>query len=128
MKNLFDYKIEDLENYFLNIGEKKFKATQVFEWLYLQKNYNIEEFSNIKKDLREKLKEEFNTNFIKIKSKEEDIGVKKYLFELFDGEKIEAVLMEHDEAKPSGVVIEVLQKGYMYKDKVIRPAMVKVNE
>ena len=40
----------------------------------------------------------------------------------------QAVLMEHDENKPSGVVLEVLQKGYMYKDKVIRPAMVKVNE
>ena len=40
----------------------------------------------------------------------------------------QAVLMEHDETKPSGVVLEVLQKGYMYKDKCIRPAMVKVNE
>lgn len=40
----------------------------------------------------------------------------------------QAVLMEHDENKPSGVVLEVLQKGYIYKDKVIRPAMVKVNE
>ena len=40
----------------------------------------------------------------------------------------QAVLTEKDENKPSGVVLEVLQKGYMYKDKVIRPAMVKVNE
>ena len=40
----------------------------------------------------------------------------------------QAVLTEKDEKKPSGVVLEVLQKGYMYKDKVIRPAMVKVNE
>ncbi len=40
----------------------------------------------------------------------------------------QAVLMEHDETKPHGVVLEVLQKGYKYKEKVIRPAMVKVNE
>ncbi len=40
----------------------------------------------------------------------------------------QAVLTEKDESKPSGVVLEVLQKGYMYKDRVIRPAMVKVNE
>ena len=40
----------------------------------------------------------------------------------------QAVLTEKDESKPAGVVLEVLQKGYMYKDKVIRPAMVKVNE
>ena len=35
---------------------------------------------------------------------------------------------EKDENKPSNVILEVLQKGYTYKDKVIRPAMVKVNE
>lgn len=46
----------------------------------------------------------------------------------FDPKVHQAVLMDHDEAKPHGVVLEVLQKGYMYKDKVIRPAMVKVNE
>ena len=39
-----------------------------------------------------------------------------------------AVLTDHDDNKPAGVVLEVLQKGYMYKDRVIRPAMVKVNE
>ena len=46
----------------------------------------------------------------------------------FDPKVHQAVLMEHDDTKPSGVVLEVLQKGYMYKEKVIRPAMVKVNE
>ena len=46
----------------------------------------------------------------------------------FDPDYHHAVLTEHDENKPAGVVLEVLQKGYMYKDKVIRPAMVKVNE
>lgn len=46
----------------------------------------------------------------------------------FDPVYHQAVLTEKDETKPSGVVLEVLQKGYMYKDKVIRPAMVKVNE
>ena len=46
----------------------------------------------------------------------------------FDPKVHQAVLMEHDDTKPHGVVLEVLQKGYMYKDKVLRPAMVKVNE
>ena len=46
----------------------------------------------------------------------------------FDPDYHHAVLTEHDENKPAGVVLEVLQKGYMYKDKVIRPSMVKVNE
>lgn len=46
----------------------------------------------------------------------------------FDPNYHQAVITEKDETKPAGVVLEVLQKGYMYKDKVIRPAMVKVNE
>ena len=46
----------------------------------------------------------------------------------FDPTIAEAVLVEEDETKPANVVLEVLQKGYKYKDKVIRPAMVKVNK
>ena len=64
MKNLFSLNISDLEKYFLSIGEKKFKAIQVFEWLYIHKEYNIDNFSNLKKELRDKLKNDFNTNFI----------------------------------------------------------------
>ena len=45
----------------------------------------------------------------------------------FDPHVAEAVLTEHDESKPENVVLEVLTKGYKYKDKLIRPAMVKVN-
>ena len=46
----------------------------------------------------------------------------------FDPNKMEAVLTEKDDNLPANVVLEVLQKGYTYKDKVIRVAMVKVNE
>ena len=46
----------------------------------------------------------------------------------FDPNKMEAVLTDNDQNLPSNVVLEVLQKGYTYKDKVIRVAMVKVNE
>ena len=46
----------------------------------------------------------------------------------FDPSVSEAVLTEHDENKPENVVLEVLKKGYTYKGKLIRPAMVKVNK
>lgn len=46
----------------------------------------------------------------------------------FDPAYSQAVVVEKDETKESGVVLEVLQKGYMYKDRVLRIAMVKVNE
>ena len=96
MKNIFGMTKKSLEEYFLEIGEKKFKATQVFEWLYIHKKWNIENFSNIKKDIQDKLINDFSLEFIKIELVEEGELVKKFLFRLFDGEKIEAVLMEHD--------------------------------
>lgn len=46
----------------------------------------------------------------------------------FDPTFMEAVLTESEEGKENNIVLEVLQKGYLYKDKVIRPAMVKVNQ
>ncbi len=46
----------------------------------------------------------------------------------FDPSYHQAVMQEEDKTKESNVIIEVMQKGYTYKDKVIRPAMVKVNK
>lgn len=96
MNNIFGFTKEMLEDYFIKMGEKKFKATQVFEWLYIHNEYNIANFSNIKKEVLEKMQEDFNTNFIKIEQVLEGKDVKKFLFRLLDGEKIEAVLMEHN--------------------------------
>ena len=67
------------------------------------------------------------TNTVNILNKYEVTEIKAEGIE-FDPTYHHAVLTEHDDTKPSGVVLEVLQKGYMYKDRVIRPAMVKVNE
>lgn len=66
-------------------------------------------------------------NLVSILNKEEVKEIEASGIE-FNPNYHQAVLTEHDETKPSGVVLEVLQKGYTYKDKVIRPAMVKVNE
>lgn len=96
MNNIFGFTKKDLENYFESINEKKFKATQVFEWLYIHKVWDITKFSNIKKDIQQQLLKDFSTDFIKIEIVEEGNLVKKFLFRLLDGEKVEAVLMEHD--------------------------------
>lgn len=60
----------------------------------------------------------------------DNMGVKEIdcLGKEFDPNIAEAVLIEHDENKPENVVLEVIVKGYTYKGKVIRPAMVKVNK
>ena len=50
--NIYGIKREDLEQYFLDIGEKKFKALQVFEWLYTHKVESFFEMTNIKKNYK----------------------------------------------------------------------------
>lgn len=87
---------EELEQYFLTINEKKFKALQIFEWLYQKKERNIANFSNIKKEIRERLQKDFSFDLPTIVKREIDEDVEKFLFKLSDGEHIEAVLMRHN--------------------------------
>lgn len=96
MKNILNYPKEDLENYFLSINEKKFKATQVFDWLYVKREMDVNLWSNLKKEIRDKVQEDFCFDQIQILKTETDEKTKKYLFYLVDEQKIEAVLMEHD--------------------------------
>ena len=67
------------------------------------------------------------TNLIEVLNKYEVKEIEA-LGKEFDPTYHQAVLTDKDESKASGTVLEVLQKGYMYKDKVIRVSMVKVNE
>ena len=96
MKSIYDYTLNDLCEYFLSIGETKFRASQVFDWLYIKRVKSFDEMSNIKKDLIKYLKNNFSINTLKLLKVQSDVDVKKYLFELNDGNKIEAVLMKHD--------------------------------
>ena len=77
-----------------------------------------------------KFLEGFKMVYTQIKSLLEKFEVKEIecLHMTFDPTYHQAVLTDNDERFESGIIIEVLQKGYMYKDKVIRPSMVKVNE
>ena len=95
MDNIYNLTLTDLEDYFVNIGEKKFKGQQVFDWLYRKRVKLFDEMTNLKKDIIELLKSEFNLRTISITKVERDVDVNKYLFELKDGEKVEAVLMNH---------------------------------
>ena len=77
-----------------------------------------------------KFLEGFKLMYKQIKDLFEKFEVKEIdcLGKEFDPALEQAVVMDHDETKESGVVTVVLQKGYMYKDRVLRTAMVKVNE
>lgn len=96
MKNIYDLTIDELEEYFVSIGEKKFKATQLFVWLYDKKIKDFDEISDIKKSVIEKLKQTFTIGSINLVKVERDVEVNKYLFSLSDKSLIESVLMRHD--------------------------------
>lgn len=89
--------ISELEEYFLELGEKKFRAKQLFEAIHKQKIKNIEDISTFSQDLKEKLINSTEIYGVKkvleLKSKLDD--TKKYLFELYDGNVIESVLMKY---------------------------------
>lgn len=94
--NIYDMTLENLENYFLNINEKKYRASQVFSWLYEKRVKSFEEMTNLGKELLERLKKDFYIYTPIIVKEENDKDVSKYLFKLNDGEHIESVLMYHN--------------------------------
>ena len=94
--NIYGLTIEEMEEYFLSLGSKAFHAKQLFSWLYESRIESYEEITNIKKELLEVISRDYSIDRLKIVSVEKDVDVCKYLFELFDGEHIEAVLMRHD--------------------------------
>ena len=95
-KNIYGLKRSDLETYFLTKNEKKFKALQVYEWLYQKRVSNFSLMSNIKKALQEELSNDFTMEMIEVSKVQHDVDAHKYLFHLYDNNYIEAVLMDHD--------------------------------
>ncbi len=96
MKNIYDLTLKELEDYFVSIKEKPFRSIQIYEGLYKKRFTTFDEMTNISKELRERLKNNFSLYKIKLLIKQKGKDVNKYLFELEDGNKIESVLMFHN--------------------------------
>jgi 23S rRNA (adenine2503-C2)-methyltransferase len=93
-KNIRHLSKEDIEQYFESIGEKKFRANQVYEWLWLKPVQSFDEMTNISKDLRQKLKEEFTLPGLTIDTvQHSEDGTIKSRFKTHDGHLIEGVLI-----------------------------------
>ena len=100
MKNIKDYNLDELKEEFIKLGEKAYRAEQVFKWLYVDKVSSFDDMTNLSKELREKLKQEFSMHNFKILKKQESAdGTKKYLFDILDDNAIETVLMEYHHGK-----------------------------
>ena len=89
--------MEELENEMLQMGEKKFRAKQIYEWMHVRLARDFDEMTNLSKDLREKCRERYTytaLNAIQVQESAID-GTKKFLFELFDGNVVESVWMKY---------------------------------
>ena len=96
LRNIYDLTRKEFEDYFVSIGDKKFRSVQLYEFLYKKRINNTSEMNNIGNNIKERLNKDFSFDMIKLIVKQEDNLVKKYLFELIDGERIESVVMFHD--------------------------------
>lgn len=100
MKNIKEYNLDELQNELLSMGEKKYRAEQIFKWIYVDKVKEFDEMTNLSIELREKLKQNYTMcNFNILKKQESSDGTKKYLFDVLDGNAIETVLMEYHHGK-----------------------------
>lgn len=96
MKNIKDYDLEKLKEELVNIGEKPFRAEQIFKWLYQEKVKSFDDMTNLSLELREKLKQNYTIcNFNILNKQESKDGTIKYLFDVLDGNAIETVLMSY---------------------------------
>lgn len=96
MKNIYGVTKEELEKFLIDNGYKKFKAIQIYEWLYQKKVDSFDSMINVGKELIDLLKKNFSISKINLITKLEDELTVKFLFCLEDNQKVEAVLMRHD--------------------------------
>lgn len=97
MKDIKSLYLEELEQELAAMGQKAFRAKQVYQWLHEKLVTDFDEMTNLPKDLREKLKEQFVLTALKpvdVKTSQID-GTRKYLFALADGNIIESVWMQY---------------------------------
>ncbi|EIT85037.1 ribosomal RNA large subunit methyltransferase N [Fictibacillus macauensis ZFHKF-1] len=95
--SIFSMELSDLQNWLVDIKEPKFRAAQIFDWLYEKRVTSFEDMSNLPKGLREKMAASFHIEPMKeVTRQESSDGTIKFLFELQDGYSIETVLMRHD--------------------------------
>lgn len=97
MPNLYGYTLLGLEAEMLSRGETKYRARQLYEWIYKKHVVDFDSMSDISKKFREVLKSEFTLDTPKVFLRQDaKDGTIKLLLEMEDGAKVETVLMRYD--------------------------------
>ncbi len=106
--HIYGITYEDLEQFLLDHDIKKYRTTQIWEWIYRHKVDSFDEMKNLPKDIIELLKNNFTFDSLEevISNKSVD-GTIKYLFGLHDNHLIETVLMNHDYGRSVCVTTQV---------------------
>ena len=113
MLNIKDYNLNELKEQLVDLGEKPYRAEQIFKWVFSENVTSFDEMTDLSLELREKLKQSYSLHTFKILKKQiSRDGTKKYLFDVLDGNAIETVLMEYKHRKINLCVItDWLQDG-----------------
>ena len=94
VRNIRTLSLPDIEEYFETLGEKKFRAKQVYEWLWLKPVQSFEGMTNLSKELRNKLKEDFTLPGLTVDTiQNSEDGTIKTRFKTHDGHFVEGVLI-----------------------------------
>ena len=94
VQNIRNLSLPDIELYFEELGEKKFRAKQVYEWLWLKPVQSFDAMTNLSKELRNKLKEDFTLPGLTVDTiQNSEDGTIKTRFKTHDGHMIEGVLI-----------------------------------
>lgn len=96
-KDICSYTFEELQEEMKALGEKSFRAKQIYEWLHVKLADSFEEMTNLSKALREKLTKEYEVRKVEMAERQvsEIDGTNKFLFCLKDGNMVESVLMRY---------------------------------
>src|SRR6478736_4538264 len=95
-QSIYGLTFDQLTVWFIENGHKKFRATQVWDWLYIKRVKTFADMRNINKELIQLLEEHFYIQSLTLNTKQESKdGTIKFLFRLMDGNLIETVLMKH---------------------------------
>jgi 23S rRNA (adenine2503-C2)-methyltransferase len=96
-KDILSYTYKQLQNELADMGEKKFRARQVYEWLHVRLADSFDEMTNLSKQFREKLDDGYQIIPVSMLERQESSidGTNKFLFQLYDGNVVESVLMRY---------------------------------
>jgi 23S rRNA (adenine2503-C2)-methyltransferase len=96
--NLLDFDLEGLAAFCERLGEKRFRATQLFRWIHQRGASDFEQMSDLAKSLREKLKTTAHVAGLQVISQHESAdGTIKWLFDVGNGDAVEAVFIPEDD-------------------------------